>query len=122
MGAMLPALMGRNDGTAQTKTESMNKLYFITKLANNLNAIGLSINEAAVLASIYSRSDDAKSITTKKLKEILGIRSLVQTFKVLGNMIQRVSMVKGSPDYNRIKLTPMGENILASILNVNPNK
>lgn len=100
----------------------MNKLYFITKLAGNLNAIGLSINEAAVLAAIYSRSDDAKSITTKKLKEILGIRSLVQTFKVLGNMIQRVSMVKGSPDYNRIKLTPMGENILASILNINPDK
>jgi len=74
----------------------MNKLYFITKLAGNLNAIGLSINESAVLAAIYSRSDDAQSITTKKLKEILGIRSLVQTFKVLGNMIQRVSMVKGS--------------------------
>lgn len=122
MAAMLSAFVGRNGGTAQTKTESMNKLYFITKLANNLNAIGLSVNEAAVLAAIYSRSDDAKSITTKKLKEILGIRSLVQTFKVLGNMIQRVSMVKGSPDYNRIKLTPMGENILASILNVNPNK
>jgi len=95
----------------------MNKLYFITKLANNLNAVGLSINEAAVLAAIYSRSDDAKSITTEKLKEILGIRSLVQPLKVLGNMVQRVSTVKNSPDYNRVRITPMGENILASILN-----
>jgi hypothetical protein len=97
----------------------MNKLYFLTKLASNLNAIGLSINEAAVLAAIYSRSDDAKSITTKKLKEILGIRSLFQPLKVLGNMVQRVSTVKNSPDYNRVRITPMGENILASILNVN---
>lgn len=100
----------------------MNKLYFITKLAGNLNAIGLSVNEAAVLAAIYSRSDDGKSITTKKLKEILGIRSLVQTFKVLGNMIQRVSTVRTSPDYHRVRITPMGENILASILNVNPKQ
>ncbi len=96
----------------------MNKLYFVTKLASNLNALGFGINEVAVLAAIYARSDDAKTVEVAKLKKMLAMRTMIPTFRVLGNMIQRVSTVKGSPDYDRIKLTPMGENTLASILNV----
>lgn len=97
----------------------MNKLYFITKLANNLNTAGMDINEAATLAAIYAMSDDAKSITTDKLKKVLGVRSLVSIFKVLHNSIQRVSSVKSSPNYNRVRLTPIGEKSLALILNTN---
>lgn len=98
---------------------NMNKLYFITKLANNLNTAGMGINEAATLAAIYSMSDDAKSITTDKLKKALGVRSLAPIFKALHNSIQRVSSVKTSPNYNRIRLTPVGEKSLALILNTN---
>lgn len=96
----------------------MNKLYFITKLASNLNTAGLGLNEAAALAAIYSMSDDAKSITTDKLKTTLSLRSVAPTLKVLGNLVQRVSSVAGSPDYNRIRLTPAGEKSLALILNI----
>ena len=98
---------------------NMNKLYFITKLANNLNTVGMDINEAATLAAIYSMSDGAKSITTDKLKKVLGVRSLAPILKTLHSSVQRVSSVKSSPNYNRIRLTSVGEKSLALILNTN---
>jgi len=114
-----PLDYGRKNNEQDRYTEDvMNKLLFIIKLANKLNASGLSVNELATLATLYTLADGAKSITTDELKKTLGVRSIAPTLKVLGSLIQRVSPAKTSPYYHQVKLTLAGERALSLIIDV----